>query len=204
LTHDFDMLEKNMGGRRGGSRNGKKKCEHTMSIDVRRLKRRGWLELGASATLTWGESSIMIKARAEHVLACWTGAALMYTEKLPIIRTAQPFGGERAWWSCPGCSSRCALLYMRSMRWRCRACHRLAYASTLERCPIEQARRKHCRVLRKLGITDPAVLRSPVFNAPRLPARPKGMHHVTYSKLAMQHLELHRQAIMAIRSALGF
>src|SRR3954471_3895162 len=32
-------------------------------------------------------------------------------ERVPLVRTAQPFGGERLWFACPGCGRRCGVLY---------------------------------------------------------------------------------------------
>jgi len=48
---------------------------------------------------------------------------------LEITRTPCPFGGERAWWLCPGCGRRAIRLYQLAGALRCRNCHRLVYAS---------------------------------------------------------------------------
>src|SRR4051812_19298793 len=42
-------------------------------------------------------------------------------ERVPLVRTAQPFGGERLWFACPGCGRRCAVLHG-GRRVRCRLC----------------------------------------------------------------------------------
>ena len=46
-----------------------------------------------------------------------------------IAHTPCPFGGERAWWLCPGCGCRAIRLYQLAGTLRCRNCHRLVYAS---------------------------------------------------------------------------
>lgn len=46
-----------------------------------------------------------------------------------ISYTPCPFGGERAWWLCPGCGCRAIRLYQLAGTLRCRNCHRLVYAS---------------------------------------------------------------------------
>jgi hypothetical protein len=40
--------------------------------------------------------------------------------------------GQRAWWCCPGCTRRCAVLYRPALnqRWRCRRCHNVTYQSS--------------------------------------------------------------------------
>jgi hypothetical protein len=180
---------------------GKARCEGALFLDVRMLKKRGWLVPGSSAVVTWKmgatTSSVEIKASEGKVRVSWASGGVGYEESLPRCSSSQPLGGERSWWSCPGCSSRCAILYMRSMRWRCRACHDLVHASTRERCPIERVRRKHRLVALKLGLTGDAV-HAPDMNAPLFPERPKGMHGATYTKLIQQHLSMRAEAIQAI------
>lgn len=66
--------------------------------------------------------------------------ALVYA--LNQTRTSTPTGGERAWWLCPSCDRRCAVLYLPDDRERlgCRACCRLVYASQYP--PLKRKRRR--------------------------------------------------------------
>jgi len=85
------------------------------------------------------------------------------------------YGGERTWFRCPGCRSRRAVLFALGGRFRCRACHRLAYSSTRESAAARSYRR--LVVLRsKLGGDYAHPVRT-------LPPRPEGMHHRTYDHL---------------------
>ncbi len=189
----------------GPSGTDKATCEGALFLDVRMLKKRGWLQPGSSAVVTWkmgaSSSSVELKASADKVRVIWASGGTNYAESLPLCYSPQPLGGERSWWSCPGCSTRCAILYMRSMRWRCRSCHKLVHASTRDRCPIQRVRRKHRLVALKLGLTGDAV-HAPDMNAPLIPEKPKGMHGTTYAKLLQQHLTMRDEALRAILEVL--
>lgn len=180
---------------------GKATCEGALFLDVRLLKKQGWLEPGSSAVITWklgdSSSSVGLKVSADDVRVSWASGGANYAESLPRCYSSQRLGGERSWWSCPGCSARCAILYMRLMRWRCRSCHDLVHASTRDRCPVQRVRRKHRLVALKLGLKGDAV-HAPDMNAPLIPEKPKGMHGTTYAKLLQRHLTMRSEALRAI------
>jgi hypothetical protein len=108
-------------------------------LDVRALARAGALAPGTAATLTWGETAtvsteaptddpdhLTLRYRACAGLGRWT----FVQEPVSLTRTPCTFGGSRLWFTCPGCDARCALLYAFGGLFRCRWCHRLAYASS--------------------------------------------------------------------------
>lgn len=88
-----------------------------------------------------------------------------------IDRTPQPFGGSRAWFLCPSCDRRCAVLYPV----QCRACLGLGYAS--ERLsPADRATLQSQRHRRRLG-QDGGSIAAP------LPSKPKWMRWHTYLRM---------------------
>jgi hypothetical protein len=108
-----------------------------LRLDIRALARQGALEPGTSRMVRWDESaSILVNPLTETVLALryavinGSGKRVPVDEHMYIDTTPCTFGGERAWVRCPGCGTRRAVLYALHGLFRCRLCHRLAYAST--------------------------------------------------------------------------
>ena len=108
-------------------------------LDVRVLNRVGALNPSATSTVTWGnKASITLSVPAKHasgvrldcVVQSHCDAVRSVRERIRLTRTTCTFGGTRVWFGCPGCGTRCAVLRALGGRFRCRACHRLAYAST--------------------------------------------------------------------------
>src|SRR3954449_12823560 len=109
------------------------------AVDVRYLRRHGMLEPGRCGTLRWSRAG---RETGSIGLGCAGGAlAVGYRcasgvgtepedveERVPLARTAQPLGGERLWFACPGCGRRCAVLYG-DRRFRCRCCVGAPYGS---------------------------------------------------------------------------
>lgn len=96
-------------------------------------------------------------------------------EEILLTHTGCHFGGERVWFRCPGCLARRAVLRMYRGRFRCAACHGLAYSSTRERGMLRAARRAE-KLQQRIEVGSS--LLEP------LPPRPKGMHRRTYRRLA--------------------
>lgn len=110
-----------------------------LRLDVRALARAGGVLPGAVATIAWGPmasvateiahddpSAVTLLFRIRTLHAGWR----MIRERVPLVWTPCTFGGSRVWFACPGCGERTAVLYALGGAFRCRACHRLAYAST--------------------------------------------------------------------------
>lgn len=164
--------------------------DRLLSLDVRWLGQTGALVPGTVCPPQWtcrGEPSGSIMTfcdphRNRLVLDYSThapdSAGIPVREAIDLETTPCHYGGERTWFRCPGCRSRRAVLFALGGRFRCRACHRLAYSSTREDAAARSLRR--LAVLRsKLG-GDYA---HPVWI---IPTRPKGMHHRTYLYLVRQ------------------
>jgi hypothetical protein len=109
------------------------------SLDVRRLYREGWLRPGMKWQWVWqariseGRGAIVIYA---HPKSIWTSFRLKnetalkpITQRIQLDWSATHNGGKRVWFSCPDCSQRIALLYLRKNGLRCRRCSALVYPS---------------------------------------------------------------------------
>ncbi len=130
-----------MGGRGSGRRPSdfRTTLSDLYRVDLRYLHQQGWLRPGTSGSLRWlhggqeigsiryavghDELRLLYRVRADEA-AAWEPVH----EPVRLVRTAQPFGGERVWCRCPGCGRRCLVLYGRR-RFRCRRCVGLPYAS---------------------------------------------------------------------------
>ena len=96
-------------------------------------------------------------------------------EKLfvPYVYTATEFGGQRAWFRCPGCGSRCRVLYGTDSL-RCRKYRGLKYQSQYETPPFRTLERAR-KIRRRLGKSGRA--------GDPLPAKPRYMHWKKYRRL---------------------
>jgi hypothetical protein len=119
--------------------------EDARVLPVGGFHRRGYLQAGQWGTSRW------LRGEQETGSICWycDGAALWLEyavtprdgEKRPyyyavrLVRSPQPFGGERIWFVCPRCEHTVAKLYMApgSHYFWCRACQGLSYRSRQER-----------------------------------------------------------------------
>jgi LSD1 subclass zinc finger protein len=117
-------------------------------------------------------------------------------EFVDIAWTACGFGGERPWFVCPSCRERAKLLYVPpgEARFRCRACHGLAYSSQ-RRGAIERVEVRIWALQAALGAPE----RSDPLDVPR---RPRGMRRTRYARLRGELVELQRERDMLLDVAL--
>jgi len=105
------------------------------------------------------------------------------------------YGGSRAWFVCPTCRHRVAILYGGSA-FACRHCRRLAYDSQQDsgwNRSMRQARTVRVRLGGSANLAEP------------LPRKPKGMHWRTYRRLylrAAAHEEMFLGAVMSMLTSL--
>jgi hypothetical protein len=108
-------------------------------LDVRALARAGALRPGVTSMVSWGWGANIsvhcpVDEPARVVLAYRAHLAHDHRqdvqETIPVRLTPCAFGGQRSWFVCPGCGTRCAVLYAYWGVVRCRGCHHLTYAST--------------------------------------------------------------------------
>ena len=100
------------------------------------------------------------------------------SQHVRLTRTTCHYGGARLWFACPVCQHRVGVLFLRSGRFACRTCQRVAYAS--QSCDaLDRMWRKQSKLEARLDEHW---------------ARPKGMHHNTYERLidALENCEYRR------------
>lgn len=83
-----------------------------------------------------------------HKVSTWVGE-----EEVAIDWQPCRFGGHRAWFVCPACDRRCALIYIRSGLSRCSRCLRLSHPSqSMDR--FDRSWLRTHRIEAKLGVAD--------------------------------------------------
>lgn len=173
-----------MGNFSSGRRGGKRMTTDLRTLDVRQVQREGGLEPGETFGCTWrrgGEviASVDLKAQTDRVMLDYqrkvNGEWQARHCPVEIAWTACHYGGQRAWWLCPGagCGRRVALLYA-GLRFECRHCHDLAYKSQRQ-APDERAYKRADALRARLG-WGPGVIHGPE-------GKPKGMHWRTFGRL---------------------
>lgn len=125
---------------RGGMRYGagrprtKAKTSGLHSIDIRRLFREDLLRPGLSYGWQWTDergrrtSSITISTQERSVAVAYAIGGVPVAQRITLRTTLCNYGGERAWFECPFCRRRVAVLYL-SSQVACRECFGLAYPS---------------------------------------------------------------------------
>lgn len=107
------------------------------SIDVRRLQRENLLSSGRSYGWQWKDedgnraSSIEVRTHERAVTLEYAINGKAVEQRIALLETPCTYGGGRAWFECPCCRRRVALLYL-SRQVACRRCFRLAYPSQSE------------------------------------------------------------------------
>jgi hypothetical protein len=153
--------------------------DSALPLDLRRLTR----ARQAGGTVTWtGGSAIAYRldlAAARLTLDYLVDGSPL-AEPITLCSTSCHLGGERWWARCPRCDERIAVLYLAAGRFRCRACHRLAYQSTRE-TPFNRACRRAQKLRHRVGARHGI--------GDELPPKPRGMWARTFDR--------HRAAIDA-------
>jgi hypothetical protein len=168
--------------------NTKSTVEGYWSLDVRQWHRDGLLRPMLRYVVTWrnreGKETASLGVTTLH-----DGVELSYRYngdpqryRILVTWTPCPYGGRRPWFLCPNmaCRRRVAKLYLRGGHFRCRACHRLAYASQRESRCYQAMNRAH-KIQQRLG-------GCPGFAYP-FPPKPKGMHWRTYDRWQLRFNE---------------
>lgn len=150
-------------------------------LDVRQLKRRGCLRSGWSGVWQWSRGGervawICVDSADDHITLRYKTrdrGGEWQDRNYSVVVEWEPchFGGNRAWFRCPACNRRAAILYGAGV-FACRHCLNLAYESQRE-APHYRALHKAQGIHQKLGGTG--ITDDPVF-------KPKGMHWRTFSR----------------------
>lgn len=163
------------GTRYGAGRPGYRvKAEDCRQLDVRRWQREGMLVPGQAGGWYWRDpdtgatrASIGWRVEAGVVVLVYAINGEPVTQRVPIERTSCNYGGSRAWFRCPRCARRVAVLFLRGRGFACRHCQQVAYRSQSED-DMGRAWIKQRKAEAKLGENW---------------SRPKGMHHATRERL---------------------
>ena len=177
-----------MGGFGSGGHNskGRRTVESQYRLDATDLKRRGLLQEGRVAHLSWtgshGQSGPSLRviggADALTLDYAWRrgdGPWQRHKEHVGLARVGRHMGGEEVYFLCPKCVLRVKRLYGAGVRYLCRHCHNLAHASTQER-PGNRATRKNQKLRRKLGVE--------IGLGDWIGPKPKGMHYKTFERIS--------------------
>lgn len=165
------------------------------SIDIRAWAREGRLTPGNTFGCWWSRGgavtasiAVEVHALADHPRALMLILAYHYGRggevqedvRQPVFLRWTPchYGGERPWFSCPGCGHRAAVLYGAGHSFACRQCYDLAYQSTRKEAG-DRSLAKAQAIRQRLGgsanMLDP------------FPPKPPRMHWRTYIRLYRAH-----------------
>lgn len=104
-----------------------------------------------------------------------TRTTMLGNELVAVEWQACRFGGHRAWFRCPACARRCALLYLLSGSPRCARCLDLAYPSqSMDR--LQRSWLRTWKLEAKLGISD---------SRTQMPIKAKWKHWDRFSRLCV-------------------
>jgi hypothetical protein len=139
----------------------REKCEDYLALDIRQLKARGRLQPG-SFRWQWLRddeplANISIVASPHDLgLSYWWAAhgaePRKVIQQIALTWTPCRLGGRRAWFLCPDCKRRCAVVYgvHHLGGFACRRCMRLAYESEAEDA-VGRLSRKLLKLEARLG-----------------------------------------------------
>jgi len=195
-----------MGGLGSGSwyrSNNKSTTDDYKQIDIRLMKRKGWLIHGNGGSLSWkwnGEpwgdiryqsydDRLVLNFRYRTNGSEWKPVS----QTIPIFNSSCYFGSVRLWFGCPSCNNRCAILYGVGKLFLCRKCYDLPYRSQMKGQLDRLIDQKH-----KLGafIFDD-------YSHGEGWKKKKGMHHNTFQKAYHRYREMDTQIDMGIASRFG-
>jgi len=195
LLNDFAKKKRLfMGGIGSGSwmrPGGKATVDSQNTINVRYLKEQGLLIAGRQGELTWNSRGEQVGAIGYETKK--NGIQLTYnfrrnnegewqSIKQLVLFDYTPchYGGQRVWLLCSECDRRVTAIHSAGKYFLCRHCYGLNYQSQHESY-IDYQLHKAQELRVKLG--------GSASSASPLPAKPKGMHWKTYSKLQHEIIE---------------
>jgi hypothetical protein len=125
---------------KGGSRYGAGRTGYRVnSGNLRRVDIRHWQKYGYLTDGSYFQWQWTLGAEVTGRMAVWTQAGavrLSYSiggrdssQTIAMTNTKCHLGGSRAWFVCPRCHCRAAILYLRASRFACRHCQRVSYLS---------------------------------------------------------------------------
>ena len=174
-----------MGGYGSGRRSdAKTTTESQYRIDLRWLKKQGFLRPGFSRSLSWSlggkkTGAINYRMGKDHMILDYRnrpngGDWTPVEQTIKLVRTPCNYGGYRTWFLCPRCWKRVIILYGAGKYFYCRHCYNLTYASQQE-SRSDRLMRKARKIRERLGASND--LFEPIW------IKPKYMHQKTFDRL---------------------
>jgi hypothetical protein len=196
-----------MGGMNSGSYyrwNAKTTTQSQHKIDIRFLKKQGWLVPNSSGSLSWtrnGEKSgsinytvkengLVISYRSRQQGDEWESIE----ETIPFSWTFCNYGGKRQWLHCPRCNRRVVVLYG-GKYFRCRHCHNLTYSCQQQSAPFRLLDKAQ-NIRKKLG--------ADIDTSSPISEKPKNMHWKTFNRLRQESYAASDQSWGIIGQRYGF
>ena len=176
-----------MGGYGSGSWHrwdSKSTTESQHRIDIRWLKKQGYLRPGNLGSLSWSRGdnqtgSIGFRMEADRMILNYRyrphgGEWENVEQAVSFDQTPCNYGGHRTWFLCPRCWKRVAVLYGAGKYFFCRHCYDLTYSSQQEN-RADRLMRKARKIRYRLGGSGNLI--------EPFPDKPKNMHWKTYWRL---------------------
>ncbi|SFF97933.1 hypothetical protein [Neptunomonas qingdaonensis] len=141
-----------IGSGRGFGWNRKATTETVKRLDIRFMRKQGFLEPGGVGALQWRlggrlRGDILFRGYDDklvfHYRVDGEDEAYSVKQEVALTRTPCHFGGTRLWFSCPCCHKRVGLLYAPQSNFKCRLCHKLPYASQQQGAMDNAISQKH-------------------------------------------------------------
>jgi hypothetical protein len=165
--------------------------EDLPSLDIRTLKREGYLVPGHTKMRGWqaedffGAVKVMAREKGVDVIGLLAFDGMATSVDFEVTKTGF---GYRRWWLCPECGRRCAVLYVFERRIECRHCTGLSNISA----NLGRAERLQY-ALQQLGERIGRDWTTGTI------VKPKGMHWTTWMRLN----EKYEEAQQAVFDSLG-
>lgn len=105
-------------------------AENCLSLDTNTLAKAEVFQPGVSATMEWGDGSAATLAyREPHIHLSYAIRGSPMHQVIPVEAASCHFGGNRYYFSCPGCDKRRYKLRLGGNGFYCRQCYGLPYYS---------------------------------------------------------------------------
>ena len=165
---------------RGGSRYGAGrpahniKAESVQRVEIRRWVRAGYFDGNHYFSAGWNRGgeptgSISVQTTRDSAVLSYRIKDFQSDEwqdkrqHIPVELTPCNYGGNRRWFRCPVCQRRCESLFLRSHRFACRLCQKVAYSSQAGG-PIDRMTHKLHKMRARLDHGKPCGMRWSTFN----------------------------------------
>lgn len=200
-----------MGGRGSGSylRSATKRLTIDFhELDLRVMKKRGWLIPNTTNTLTWsnrGEPTGSIGYRLyenkivlNYIIGRKSETPQHIEDPIQLLGTPCHFGGSRKWFICPDCNKKVLIIYG-GKYFRCRCCHNLIHPSVNE-SKLDRATRAVSRYQKKLA----PQFELGCLDGVRWLQKPKRMRYKTFFELKRKAVEKEDEMNKCFLNAMGY